>query len=136
MSERAGYIPLVGSLIHSTIWREPDHVRLLWITMLCMADADGYVMASVPGLADAARITVEQCRKGLAVLMAPDPDSRDQTDQGRRVFATDGGWVIPAVPRYREKIKTSIGNAERCRRYRERAAADRAGGKIPPTPLL
>lgn len=119
MSERAGYIPLLGSLIHSTIWREPDHVRLLWITMLCMADADGYVMASLPGLADAARITVEQCRDGLEVLMSPDADSRDRTDDGQRVFPADGGWLIPAVPRYREKVRGMRGNAERCRRYRQ-----------------
>lgn len=116
MSEKCGYIPLVGSLIHSTIWREPDHVRLLWITMLCMADASGYVGASVPGLADAARITIDQCRDALRRLMSEDPDSRDPSDSGQRVFTADGGWTIPAVPRYRSKVGS---NAERCRRYRQ-----------------
>lgn len=59
------YAKLFGSIVHSTIWREPDYVRLLWITMLALADKHGNVWASVPGLSDAARITVDECRRGL-----------------------------------------------------------------------
>lgn len=120
MSEKVGYIPLFGSLIHSTVWREPNHVRILWITMLCMADADGYVGASLPGLADAARISREQCREALSILMAPDPDSRDPVDGGQRVFQSDRGWTIPAVKRFRERVGS---NAKRCRDYRKRKKA-------------
>lgn len=117
MSEKSGYIPLFGSIIHSSIWRQPDHVRILWITMIAMADAEGYVGASLPGLAHAARIPKDQCTKALAVLMQPDPYSRDPTDKGQRVFEADRGWIIPGVPRLRAQIG---GNASRCKEYRNR----------------
>ena len=52
----SGYTKLHSNIIHSTIWRAPNHVRLVWITMLALCDRDGVVEASVPGLADAARV--------------------------------------------------------------------------------
>ena len=50
----SGYSKLFSEICDSTIWREPDHVRIVWITMLAKANKHGEVMASIPGLADAA----------------------------------------------------------------------------------
>lgn len=88
------YTKLFGSIVHSTIWREADHVRLVWITMLALADKNGCVWAAVPGLADAARVTVEQCRDAVERLSGPDPDSRTQVADGRRIEPIDGGWFL------------------------------------------
>lgn len=123
----SGYTKLFGSLIHSTIWREPDHVRVLWVTMLAMVNGDGVVEASVPGLADASRIDVTQCRHALGVLSSPDPDSRTPDFEGRRVEAVDGGWRILNFEKYRDKLSEEdrkTKSAERSRRYRERRKAE------------
>jgi hypothetical protein len=45
------FTKLFSSITESTVWDEPDRVRLVWITMLAMADKHGRVWASVPGLA-------------------------------------------------------------------------------------
>ena len=37
----AGYTKLFPGLILSTVWREPNHIRLVWITMLAITDRDG-----------------------------------------------------------------------------------------------
>lgn len=97
-----GYAKLFSSIIHSTIWREPPHVKILWITMLAMSDKDGAVMASVPGLADAARVTIEQCNSGLQRLQEPDPYSRTKENDGRRITEIDGGWALLNYPKYRD----------------------------------
>lgn len=88
------YTKLFGSIVHSTIWREPNAVRLVWITMLALSDKKGCVWASVPGLADAARVSLEECEEALVKLSSPDPYSRTQTAEGRRIEAIDGGWLL------------------------------------------
>lgn len=99
----AGYTKLFSDIVMSTIWREDDKTRLVWITMLATADALGRVNASVPGLADAARVSVDECRKALAKLSAPDPDSRTKENEGRRIREISGGWLILNYMKYRER---------------------------------
>ncbi len=78
------------SIVHSTIWREPNHVRIAWVTLLALADRDGIAWCSIPGLADAARITQEQAEEAVAKFQAPDPGSSDLTD-GKRIEVVRGG---------------------------------------------
>lgn len=119
------FTKLFSGIIHSTIWREPDHVRLLWVTMLAMADRDGLVEASVPGLADAARITLKQCEEGLVSLSGPDPYSRTKDHAGRRIEAVDGGWLLLNHAKYRAKMSQDEQREKtrlRVARHRERNA--------------
>jgi len=119
----SGYTKLFSSLIHSTVWREDDHVRLVWITMLAMADRDGLVEASIPGLAAAALVSLEQCESALEKLKAPDKYSRTKDHEGRRIEEADGGWLILNHAKYRSQLTLDqyrAKHAERQRKYRER----------------
>ena len=98
-----GYTKLFSDILASTIWDEPNSVRIVWITMLAMADRDGMVGASVPGLAHLARVTTEECTNALAVLSSPDPASRTQDHEGRRIASVDGGWCILNYEKHRER---------------------------------
>ena len=120
-----GFTKLFSSLIFSTVWREPLHVKVVWITMLAMANRNGEVWASVPGLADAAKVDVEQCRESLARLSSPDPDSRTKDYEGRRIQEVDGGWRILNYPKYRElrdADERRLANREYQRRHRAKSA--------------
>ncbi len=99
-----GYTKLFGSIVASTIWREPHTVRIVWITMLAMAGKSGIVEASVPGLADLARVTLDECKEALAALEAPDEYSRTPDNEGRRIEKCDGGWFILNHGKYRAKM--------------------------------
>lgn len=99
-----GYTKLFSELIMSTVWREPDHIRILWITMLALRNRWHMVEASVPGLADAARISLEQCEDGLIALSSPDQYSRSVEHEGRRIEQRDGGWYILNGEKYRNKM--------------------------------
>lgn len=119
----SGYTKLYSSILHSTVWREANHVRIVWITMLAMCDARGVVEASLPGLTDAARVTMDECRDALERLSAPDQYSRTRDHDGRRVAEVDGGWLVLNRTKYRDSVSYEherARNAERQRRYRER----------------
>ena len=46
----ASYTKLSSTIINSTVWQEGLATKVVWITMLALADKHGEVMASVPGL--------------------------------------------------------------------------------------
>jgi len=123
----AGYTKLFASIVHSTIWREPAPTKVVWITMLALADRRSRVEASIPGLADLARVTIQECEAALAALMSPDPYSRTKDHEGRRIEETRGGWVILNHAAYRDELideSRRASAAERARRYR----AKKGGG--------
>ena len=129
------YTKLFSSIITSTIWMEDDKTRILWITLLAMADQHGEVYSSVPGLARVSGMTVDQAVQSLDKLLAPDPYSRTPDYEGRRIAPIDGGWEILNHGKYRllasrEDSKTATAN--RVRRHRERNAV--TNGVTPVTP--
>lgn len=99
-----GYTKLFASIVTSTIWREPDHVRIVWITLLALAGKDGVAEASIPGLADMAKVSLEDCELALERLAGPDKYSRTQEHEGRRIVAVDGGWKLINHAKYRAKM--------------------------------
>lgn len=115
-----GYTKLFGSLLASTIWREDDKVRIVWITLLAMADKRGIAEGSIPGIADLARVSVEDCERALTRLQQPDRFSRSTENDGRRIAPTDGGFQILNHAKYRDRM-----SAEERREYRQKWMAER-----------
>lgn len=117
----SNFVKLYGSILDSTVWQESLPTKVVWITMLAMADAEGFVAASVPGLTKRAGVTRAQCESAIRVLSEPDPDSKTTDHEGRRIEAVDGGWVILNHRKYRDlRTDTQIATAERVRKHRER----------------
>jgi hypothetical protein len=110
-----GYTKLFSSIVASTIWREDDKTRIVWITMLALSDQDGFVEGSIPGLADLARVTVADCEQAIKKLQQPDKYSRTPDHDGRRIEVIDGGWFIVNRAKYRDKNW----QAEKVERHRE-----------------
>ena len=99
-----GYTKLFSSIVASTIWREDDKTRIVWITMLAMKNERHIVEASIPGLADLARVTLPECEAALEKLESPDKYSRNQTNKGRRIEKCEGGWRILNGEYYRHQM--------------------------------
>lgn len=116
-----GFVKLYGSILDSSVWSEDPHTRLVWITMLAMADAGGFVEAAVPGLARRANVPLDACEKALERLAAPDTYSKSPAHEGRRIEKADRGWRILNYATYRElRTPEQVATAERVRRFRER----------------
>lgn len=104
LSMHRGFTKLFNTIVTSTIWQEDDTTRIVWITMLAIADADGKVSAAIPGLASVANVTVEDCEKAVNKLKSPDSYSRTKDFDGRRIEETDGGWTILNYLKYRRMM--------------------------------
>lgn len=88
------YTKVFSSITESTVWGEPYATRVVWVTMLAMADAQGEVFGAVPGLARRANVTLEEVERALDAFLAPDPYSRTKEQDGRRIEEIDGGWRL------------------------------------------
>lgn len=96
------FVKLFSSITESTVWCEPHATRIVWITMLAMADSRGRVSASVPGLANRARVSIEECEQALQRFQEPDSYSRTIDHDGRRIERIDGGWRLLNYSKYRD----------------------------------
>lgn len=115
------YVKLFSSILDSSVWVGTDRpTKLVWITLLAMADEHGVVYAALPGLAKRAEVTEGECQSALDVLMAPDRNSRTPDHEGRRVEQVEGGWLLLNHQRYRE-IKTRKQMADAARQAKKRA---------------
>jgi hypothetical protein len=118
----SGYTKLFGSILASTVWELPLATKVVWITMLAMADRHGEVQASVPGLAKFAGVTREQCEAALEAFLSPDPDSRTKEADGRRLEVIDGGWRLINHEKYSQQLSAEDRReraAVRQQRFRE-----------------
>jgi hypothetical protein len=119
------YTKLFSSLITSTIWSASHPTRVVWVTMLALADKNGEVHATIPGLARMANVTIPECEEAVRQFLAPDPYSRTPDDEGRRIEPIEGGWALINHGKYRlmaSKEDEKKANLERQRRFRERNA--------------
>lgn len=101
------YSKLHSSIVNSSLWCEPDHIRILFITMLALCDREGYVYGSKMGIERTAMIdwTPGEDRDPWVALMAPDTDSSDKLrapeNEGRRIEEVPGGFRLLNFAYYR-----------------------------------
>lgn len=117
------YTKLANSILTSTVWMESDQTRIVWMTLLAMCDKNGDVQASIPGLANVARVPIEAVEAAIEVFMSPDPYSRTKSDEGRRIEEIEGGWTLLNHEKYRDLASNSdrkAKSAQRQKRHRDR----------------
>lgn len=116
------FVKIYGDILDSSVWGEPLSVRVVWITLLAMADQSGLVKASSDGISRRANVPLKQTDQALIVLTSPDPRSKISDNEGRRVERVEGGYQILNYMHYRElRTEKQIADAERIRRKREEA---------------
>ncbi len=123
------FTKLFSSITESTIWSEPDHVRICWITMMAMADRKGRVWASVPGLANRARVTVEHCEESIGRFKSPDKYSRTPDNDGIRIRDIEGGWQLLNYEKYRSIREDQTSLESKSKYINGRRAAEREVGE-------
>ena len=137
------------AILNSTLWIDRD-ARDLFITALLMAAPQdypepvpqiavrsldetgwkapagwyGFVPAAGVGIIRASGCPLEEGYKGLERLGSPEPDSRSQEFEGRRMIRVDGGFMVLNYMKYRDRDHSA---ADRMRRLRARKKAKRDG---------
>jgi len=124
------YVKLFASILDSSIWSEDYPTRLVWITLLAMADAEGLVKASVSGVARRAAVKRLEADKAVAILLSPDKDRPDQPHDGRRLELIDGGWRVLNYEKYREiRTQQQMRDAMRQKKHRDASRASRLASR-------
>lgn len=127
-----GYTKLFSGIVMSTVWTYDSDTKVVWVTLLAMADERGNVVGTIPGLAKMAGVTVEATRKAMAIFLAPDPDSGSKEFEGRRIETIDRGWRLLMHPKYRALRSRE----EKLEADRVRIAAKRAAEKTSIVPRV
>jgi len=96
-----GFTKLDEGIVLSSVWSESCEVRVVWIALLAMADQNGIIHASLPGLARSANVPMDVVQSALEKFKSPDPFSRTKDNDGRRVEEVDGGWLLLNYAKYR-----------------------------------
>lgn len=108
--------PLFSKVVQSSLWVEPYHVRLLFLTMLAVKDRDHVVRHSDFALHRLANITQAETQEALKILSSPDTRRQDvQEFDGRRIQKVADGWTILNGEKYQQMISAEA------RRARQRA---------------
>jgi len=125
---RHQYTPVFREFTTSSMWAETPATRCVWLYLLLHADPEGFVPGTVPGLAVAANVALDDTRSAVEKFMAPDPDSNSQSHEGRRLQKVPHGWRILNFEYWRELARREAEKARK-RRYinaRRRAENDTA----------
>lgn len=118
------FAKLDGDITESSLWSQPEHVRVVWIAFLAKKDEHGFVHASYTGMQRVSNLkndeSGEKFKSAIECLESPDPDSKTKAFDGRRIQRVDGGWIVLNHELYR--LKESVKKEQtrlRVRKYRE-----------------
>jgi hypothetical protein len=126
----SSFVKIYGSIIRSTVWQQPASTKLVWLTMLILADCNGRVEASIPGLAATAGVSIDECEAALVCFSSPDKYSKSKGDDGRRIRECTGGWFIINHGHYRElRTEKQVKDAQRIAAKRAADMSRRAAPK-------
>jgi hypothetical protein len=114
-----GFVKLYASILDSSVWSYDKDTRIVWITLLAMADAGGIVHAAIPGIAHRANISIEATEKAMKIFQEPDPYSRSENFDGRRVGKDGRDWIILNFDEHRKRQQEEDEKERKRRWWRE-----------------
>ncbi len=131
----SGYTPVFRSVFEGTLCGQyPDTAA--WLFLLALADKNGHVDKTPQYISAVTGMPVAELVGCIERFMQPDPASRSDAEEGRRLVPIDPerswGWKIVNHEKYREKARKAASDAERVasgrdaerkRLERERAAS-------------
>ncbi len=117
------YNRLFTKILDSSIWLEPHATRIVWVTLLAAMDEDGIAhFSALENLSNRARVTLAEAEKAVECFLAPDKNSGDPDNDGRRLERIPGGFIILNASKYRSLFKREIQREQtrlRVERHRE-----------------
>ena len=119
----SGYAKLFSDIVDSSIWKEDSDTCKVWITLLALADADGFVRGSDGWLADKSKVELAKCVEAVSKFCSPDPCSRTPDNEGRRVERLEDGYLVLNYLAFRDRLSNDpkvTATRERVRKHREK----------------
>ena len=100
------WAPLWSQVVDSSLWEEKPSVRVLFMTMLALKDADHIVRFDAYKLHKKSHLSPEETIEGLDILSKPDKRRKEfpQEFEGRRIKQVDAGYLILNGQKYRDMV--------------------------------
>lgn len=125
---RKPFVVIDAEILSSSVWSEAASTKLVWLTLLILCDTEGYVGAALPGIATAAGVSLPEAEAAMRRLQEPDPYSRTQTNEGRRVEPAERGWRILNFREHIDRLSAERKKSrDRVRRFREKKRQSNSG---------
>jgi hypothetical protein len=112
----AGYTPVFSSIFDGTLhgkWPQTG----VWLALLAMTDRHGCIDRTPQAIASDVGISAEELLVCIGEFCKPDPMSRTQECEGRRLVLIDParswGWRVVNHSRYREKARLQARDSSR-----------------------
>jgi len=103
------YGKIFSSMFEGSLYGNPDAIIVMMV-LIVLADSEGCVDMTPGAIAARTSFPLETVKRGLAKLSEPDPNSRTDTEDGRRIVLLDDhrdwGWRLVNYAKYRE-IRTA-----------------------------
>jgi len=119
-----GFTKLDSGIVLSSIWAQPEYIRVVWTTILALKNQNGFIATSYSGLQRTCNllddIEGKKFANSIAYLEGPDPDSRTKEFDGRRIQRIEGGWIVLNHQKYRDFLYSDHPDAIRQRKHREK----------------
>lgn len=131
-----GYSKLFSDIVDSSIWDEDSDICKVWITLLALSNADGFVRGSIGWLAGKSRVSPKVCAKAIAKFSSPDPQSRTPDNEGRRIEVLADGWLILNYLLFRDRLSSNpkaVATRLRVQKHRQRYNALRNAESVTST---
>lgn len=129
-----GYTPVFDSVFHGTLCGKWPTLPV-WLTILPMADKNGHIDMTFQAMAALTGWPIDLLKQAIAELSSPDPDSRSEANEGRRLLPLDPGrswgWMVVNHGAYREKARLT---AKSAREVESGKNKDRMNDRRPPPP--
>lgn len=114
------WTPIFRCILDSSVWVLPNHIRIVWVTMLALKDADHIVRANAFQIARRAYLTEKEVMEALEVLSSPDTERLEpQEYEGRRIERVPDGWLILNGANYLEVMRKATRRAQQAKWARD-----------------
>ena len=98
------YVKLWNDILDSSIWEDSNDSTLrVWMTLMLLADENGDVWCTEQALARRAKVRPSRVKSAIQVFQLPDPKSKNQLHEGRRLLPLSRGWHLVSYVERRER---------------------------------
>lgn len=132
----SGYTPVFDSVFHGTLCGRWPTLPV-WLTILPMTDKHGQIDMTYQAMSALSGWPIDLLKEAVAELMKPDPESRSDEAEGRRLELIDPdnrqwGWRVVNHRIYREKARLMSKDSARTESGRD--AERKKSPAVPRTP--
>ncbi len=124
------WVKLYEGLLRSSLWWDLDAVTLkVFIGCVLISDTKGRFTGTDKALAATFNVSIEDFRRAMKALMAPDPNSTTKTEGGRRIVSPEPNvYFVVNKRQYNTEAEPPGASTDRVKKFRARK---QAGASVP-----